>query len=684
MNKRIFTVFLLFSSISLVLPIPAPISFFFGVLQTFFLPGFVLLLFLKDEKRHWFGYLAIAPLLSPVILTFSTLFILGFTGTIETALRIFLFFTYFFLGLSIITRKFNRPGAKASLPSSVPVICIVFGGLIAALYIINPALMKRSDAWYHASIISEILARGIPPLEPLLADFPVKYMWFYHFFVASVIKLSGLRIFPAMALFNIMAAFSFPYLIAKYASFFTKKARNITIATLLAIAGLESVSWILWPVQLGRALFGEVRGVDEILRIISKIELNSSNVIFSLSPFGTWMVNLPDKFITITVFGYSLNLFLLSLLIVLIARSEEKFRINTVFLLLLAISGTLIFHVVTGVTLLCSIIGSVILIFLGYRLVLRKKTPVTQLFFLLLTGLAAFALALPLLSRVDMSSGSGNSNILAEHLHLGWKNILTILAPLLILFYPMRDAVKKIFSGHHKRYHEVISSWVICLLALNVFVDLPSVNESKFIFPLFLLIGPPIFIEIARKIRENNGAKRRGLILLTLFLFLPAPILTFRGFLVNRPASPIEIRRFSVDNKDYPVFEWIRENTSSDAVIVENNRYHLMPVLAQRRNFYSDLGIIHVLGYDEEKMFSYEHIEKELFSSEPLSAESIENLKDIEYDIYIAVWEEDLNTIPSLVGRFDLYPDLFESVYKNKRIELYRFKKPVPAKRSRR
>ncbi len=682
MYKRIFAVFLLLSSISLVLPLPPHISLFFGILQTFFLPGFVLLLFLNDEKRDWFGGLVIAALLSPVIFTFSTLLILRFTGDIGTSLRVFLFITYFFLGVSIITGKLGRSGSGAPRSPGIPVVSLVFGGLVAALFIINPSLMKRSDSWYHASIISEILTRGVPPMEPYLADLPIKYMWFYHFFMASVIELSGLRIFPAMALFNVMAAFSLPYLIARYASYFTRRARDITIAVILAIAGLESVSWILWPIHLGRSLFGEVRGVDEVMRTIGKIELDSSNVIFSLNPFGTWMVNLPDKFITITVFGYSLDLFLLGLLAALGIRSREKIRANDFVLLLSAIAGSLIFHVVTGVTLLCSVTGSVILIFLVHRLIVRKRIPSVRLLLILLTGIAAFSLSLPMLKRVDMSSGRENIDIFSNYLHLGWRNLFTILAPLLILFCPARDSFKKIFARHGKPYHEVIAGWAVCLLVLNLFVDLPSVNESKFIFPLFLLIGPPIFVEISKKISESSGARRRGLILLTIFLFAPAPILTFRGFLMNRPSSRIEAVRNSAEDGGYPVFAWIRENTAPDAVIIENNRYHLMPVLAHRRNLYSDLGIIGVLGYGEDVMSRYENAEKELFSDLPLSAKSIETLTNIEYDLYIAVWEEDLEAVPYLSDRFGLYPDLFEPVYKNGRIELYRFKKPDPGKRS--
>ncbi len=674
MAKKIFLIVLLGSSLPLILHLPGWFVLISGSIQAFILPGFVLLLFLGDKERHWFDDIVLSALLSPILLTASTLLIAGLGLPMERSLRIFLFLVYLFLGIALVAGRFKKAGSKLRVPWSIPVVCAAFAGLIAACFAVNPDLLRRSDAWYHASLTSEILARGVPPMEPVLADFQIKYMWYYHFFIASLIRLSHLPLFAAMGLFNVMAAFSFPYLLARYASFFTKNARKITFAVLMAMAGLEAVSWFLWPVELTRVLTGDVRGMEEAIRTFGKIEFHNSNVIYSLAPFGTWMVNLPDKFLTITVFSYSLGLFLLGVSLVLAAWREGNAGIRGALILLAAVFGTMIFHVVTGVTMIGTVIGSTVLsaFFLrfrkraGIRAGLSAVIPMAVIF--------GFGLSLPFLGRMDMSAGSGSGNFIADHLHFGLKNFLTILLPFLILISPIRGAFKKHFSRHAAPEYVFIAGMIICLLILNIFVDLPSVNESKFIFPLFLLAGPPVFVEIAGRIRKSGGAKKRALVILALFLFLPAPVLTFRGFIIDRPADKTELKRVTLQPAEREAFEWLRDNSGVDAVVIENNFYHLAPVLALRHSFNSNMGIVGVLGYDGDRLDAMETIKADLFSDRPMAVETELYLTKMGREIYVVLIDEDFRERPALAGKFMSDSGRFEQVFSNEKTRVFRFK----------
>jgi len=674
MAKKIFLILLLGSSLPLILPLPGWFGLISGSIQSFILPGFVLLLFIGDRERHWFDDIVLSTILSPALLTASTLVVIGFGLPMERSLRIFLFLVYLLLGVALATGRFKRTESKLHVPWSIPVICAVFAGLIAACFAINPDLLRRLDAWYHASLISEILARGVPPMEPLLPNFPVKYMWYYHFFIASLIKLSHLPLFAAMGLFNVMAAFSFPYLIARYASFFTKNARKITFATLMAMAGLESIIWFLWPVELVRALTGDVRGIEEVIRMLGKIQFNNSNVIFSLSPYGTWMANLLDKFLTITVFSYSLGIFLLGISLILEAWRTGKAGIRNTTLLFLAVFGTMIFHIITGVTMIGTVIGATILTVLFIRFRKRAGIPAALSTVIPLVVVIGFALSLPFLRAMNMGSGTGSGNFAAEHLHFGLKNFLTIFLPFLILIGPIRGAMKKHFSRHADPEFIFLAGAIICLLILNIFVDLPSVNESKFIFPLFLLAGPPVYVEIVGRIRNSSGAKRRGMIILVLFLFLPAPVLTFRGFIIDRPADKTELKRVTVQPHEREPYEWLRDNSSINAIVIENNFYNLAPVLALRHSFNSSIGIIDVLGYDRQEINAMEKIKVDLFSDNPIAEETASYLRNFDCEIYVVLLDVDVREHPALSGKFLSDPGRFEQVYSNGKSRVFRLR----------
>lgn len=674
MAKKISLIILLGSSLPLILHLPGWFGLISGSIQAFILPGFVLLLFLGERERHWFDDIVLSALLSPILLTASTLLIAGFGLPMERSLRFFLFLVYLFLGIALVAGRFKNTGAKLRVPWSIPVVCAGFAGLIAACFAVNPDLLRRSDAWYHASLVSEILARGVPPMEPVLADFPIKYMWYYHLFIASLIKLSHIPIFAAMGLFNVMAAFSFPYLLARYASFFTKNARKITFAVLMAMAGLEAVSWFLWPVELVRALTGDVRGMEEVIRTFGKIEFHNSSVIYSLAPFGTWMVNLPDKFLTITVFSYSLGLFLLGVFLVLTAWREGSAGIRGAIILLASVFGTMIFHVVTGVTMIGTVIGSSVLAILYLRLRKRAGIQAGLSAVIPLAVILGFGLSIPFLSRIDMSAGAGSGNFIADHLHFGLKNFLTIFLPFLILIGPIRGTFKKHFSRHAAPEYVFVSGMIICLLILNIFIDLPSVNESKFIFPLFLLAGPPVFVEIVGRIRNSGGAKKRAMVILTLFLFLPAPFLTFRGFIIDRPTDKTELKRVTVQPAEREAFEWLRDNSGMEAVVIENNFYHLAPVLALRHSFNSNMGIVGVLGYDRNKLDEMEMIKTDLFSDHPIAEETESFLRNMGREIYVVLLDEDVKEHPALSGKFLSDAGRFEQVFNNGKTRVYRLR----------
>ena len=119
------------------------------------------------------------------------------------------------------------------------------------------------------------------------------------------------------------------------------------------------------------------------------------------------------------------------------------------------------------------------------------------------------------------------------------------------------------------------------------------------------------------------------------------------------------------------LFNWIKSNTAPDAVVIENDNYGLIPMYTQRRNFYSPERVVDLLHYRKEKVKLYREVHERLYSDEPLEEGIIKSLRSVGQDVYIIVRKEDLESVPSLAGKFLDYPKYFVKVYDNAQIMLY-------------
>ena len=675
MYRRLNLFAVLVSSISIFFVLPQPLQFIFGFFQLFLLPGlaFFLLINFGFSKYDRIFY---SILISPVLLSILIVLFNIITEDIYFSLRIVLIAFYLtYLVIFFLNNRNNKIIEDDSkIPHAVFLVSIFYGFLILISYFLNDFLLIRSDAWYHAAVTNEVIQRGIPPGEPFLASFSIQYMWFYHLFNACWIKQSGLSLFWAPGIFNVINAIVFPYLIARFTLLFTDRKYIIIPVCILSIVGLQAASWILWPLNLARSLIGDVTGMAEIERIISKIAINGAGVVRFLTPFGTWQVQLIDKFLTITVFNYSLNLFMACIILILSKKLFDIARYRTALVLFILILGTFLFHIVTGIVLLSAIVGSIILIYLAIRFIYKKVQFQSEYLLLIIIPLLVAAIAIPyFLSLVPTSQGDGSGSFIKKYLHFGIKNILTILFPLIILFYPARDAFKKLFAG--RDYKTLTLTYlIISLFILCAFINIGTVGEKKLIYPLFLLLGPLVFLQIINRIINYSSVKKSLWIIGILILFLLPAVFIFRGFIIHSPDNKMESERYDITENEKEIYEWIKNNTSADAVIIENNIYHMAPVYAGRRNFFSWHHVITNRNFEGKKLSLYRNIQNALYNQQDLPEKATRHLLNFEYPLYIILRNEDMESHPWLKDRFDRESGLFEKIHKAGRIQLYTLK----------
>jgi hypothetical protein len=673
-NKRILYLLILLSAVSLFLPLYRPVTFISGVIQSFILPGLVFFFLIGDRNRPWADDIFMIPLVSPVLFTLTVLITMRLTGDHLLSLRLSAGLFYLLFIVCLITGRDHLGKRESPVPRGAVFLSVAYGLLIMTLYTLNELLLIRVDSWYHASVTSEILARGIPPMEPWLPEQPIRYMWIYHLFLASFKRLSGLELFRAMGLFNIVIAFSFPYLIARIISALISGSRRIFWSTLISIAGLESASWIAWPLVFTRTIVGEVKGSAEISRIIGDLKFNGREMLHVLTPFGASMVNLHDKFITITAFGYSLDLFLICFIVFLSRSYIERSRTRAAILFFTLILGSFLFHVIIGTALICTVVGAGILLHLFDRFVTKKPSGLYARLMPSIMAVAVAAIGLPYFASLG-GTETGGGSFLGEYIHFGLRNITTILLPLLILFFASRRAFRKIFSLNSDNY-ALMASWIIPLLALNVLVDLPTANEDKLIFPLFLLLGPAISIEITGVLQNKRGARKILFTAWILLLFIVPPLLTYYAFITYTPWEVEIENRYEALSGDREFFHMIGRETGRDAIVAEKGIDHLSPVLAQRRNLSGERSLATVYGYDMDYILNYQNLNEAIFSCGPLDRATIDSLGSLDFDLYIALYNRDLKECPFLASKFEGKDHLFKLVHSGRKGKLYHFEKP--------
>lgn len=670
-GKRLLLGLLILSAISLFLPLPSPLQVVFGFLQAFYLPGIVFLAFFGDPERTRFDSLFFPPLLSPVILILLVLLTHWFTGSFNLSVRISLIALYILLVIAILAGKFRREDKPSVVPGILPIISLVFIAIIVASYIVNDFLFYH-DTSRHSAVVKEILYRGIPPMEPFFIDIPIRSMWFQHLFQAIWKTLSGLSIIHSMWLVNLIGIAIFPYLIARLTSLFTNRRSFILATPFFALAGLDAVYWILWPLNLLRAFTGEVRGSAEIMRIIGRLELDSRFIVSTLRPPMAHALSLLDKYLTIDVLHFSINLFLLCFILVLSRDFQKRFPFRAAAQILLVMTGAFLIRIVTGFALVSAAVLAGIVTILMERLKYGRKPPLFQS--LVIPGLAVLVTAAGLNVYKSLTGSFADGMFIPNRVTFNILSLGTIIAPLIVLLPFSWRALKETFTSYSFEY-KTLSAWIVSLFILSITIDTIGLTESYFIYPLFLFLIGPVTWQIIHRISTAGGKRRVLIILWITVLFAVPPVLTVRGYMRHKPKIRHHAIRYRITGDERALYDWIKNETGINAIIAERNEYNVMPYYANRRNFYMTTFERYNFGYISEKAERYREIRDEMFSGREIAPETIEFLRGFEFDIYIVVWAEDTIEVPDLDEQFASHPEWFERTYENPAGKVYVLKR---------
>lgn len=479
------------------------------------------------------------------------------------------------------------PGADASLSSSqlhgTPdgrFVLLWSLGLAAAVAI--PALVNRyvpirGDAWIHASIVWEIVHRGIPPEDPRFAGMPLNYVWFFNAFLALLVRLSGDGPFTFMPLFNLVQAgltASLAYRIG-LAAWRSRAAARGTL--LMVVLGFSAGTWLLWPLGLLRPLLGESHGPERVAEYLSTVKFPSAEIIFSLSaPFG-YMVNFFDKLLTGTALHYAYVLMMVHLWAWLLWIGDR--RAEWLVLAVASAAGMLFFHGVVGLSVVP--VSLAVLAALAVARVRWSWLPSGSA----LVGFGAATLIGAAIAGPytrSISSGWSPEKSGLQHRYLAIDGIVpwTLIAACALAWWFAREPIARAFRERRAEPATALAA-AIGMSAFTCVVRLPGSNETKFVFaafvPLAVLAGAG-WADAWDAWQRRLG--RTGARIAFAAAFLVTPVLSVAGFALDPGA------RVRAELNPHPgegtLYRWMRERTPVDAVFVDARFRDLVMVTAQR------------------------------------------------------------------------------------------------------
>ncbi|HET7224564.1 MAG TPA: hypothetical protein VFK69_02530, partial [Candidatus Eisenbacteria bacterium] len=449
--------------------------------------------------------------------------------------------------------------------------------VVALTWLLDPYVRVFTDAWVHAGIAWDIALRGIPPQDPRFAGLPLNYVWYFNLFLALAHALGARDVFVTMELVNTVSLAVCAALTARLAWSVWGDVRATAGAVLLLPVGLNAFAWLLWPMQLGRAVLGRDRGWAQVLHIARDVRFGHIEILYSLSAPLAFMTSFIDKF---TV-GTALNSAWVMMLLVLLAlvRGAQRPRLRPLAWAALGAAGMLFFHGVVGLSVLPVTFAA-----LALALLLRTHWPWLPGWRALVPlgiALAVGALiALPYTRAISAAWESKSTGVTHHYLRPGVAMVWTLVTALGFVAWLARAPLRRAFA-ERRPGGALLALWTLAMTGFALVVHLPLDNESKFVFQLLfalVVFAGVAFLPWLGRIAARFG--RRGAALAVLLLLVPFA-LTWHGYVADPSAATHPALHPTA--AEAALDQWIRTRTPVDAVFVECCGMDRVMALGRRR-----------------------------------------------------------------------------------------------------
>jgi hypothetical protein len=511
----------------------------------------------------------------------------------------------------------------------------------------------RADAWFHCAVFAQVRDFGIPPEDPYYIGFPLQYMWLYHVFLVVLNRASGVGPFITMALINVQALFAFGLATYALSTLLKKSFMHSYGSVLTAIFGMNAVFWVFLPVKLLRTFAGEVRGADEVRRILSIHPFDATSVreFVIIANNVAWLL---DKFMVAT--ALSMGLALMAVAWYGATAYVNQKRPESALAACLAAYGIVCFHTALGVPFFAGIVGGLCLATVfRRRLGIDDARPfVHLLLFLLVSGAAAVPY---LYSVTHAKSGPG-----AIPLALSGIKMFGILVSCALVIFAAAFQAKALVAARTAATRLILCA-TLALLGVSAVIQLPGPNTGDKVpfllfYPLAVVAGWSL-ADFANRARNARGRIVRY-VLAGLFAFAPLNVFQIAGYYNTAPI-------YKLDEDDKKIAAWIRENTTRESIILDSKPGGFLLVAGPRRYYMANEVYAGQWSYDGAEIAKRRRVLDGLFASDSLDVFTLEALGAMPCEP-VAILREGTGIVDK--SKFEALPRLFEIGYSNGAISI--------------
>jgi len=537
------------------------------------------------------------------------------------------------------------PGARA-----VAAIACAWAALVAAMFAVNPHLAPRSDGWFHAAVVEQIAARGLPVEDPAFAGLPLLYFWGHDLWAALWVALApALAVWTPLAAFNVAAAAAVVLAVDALAVRLGARGGTRSLAAGLALLGPAPFAWLA---PAARALTGETRGAAEFAAFF---EAGASSALRALSEgmLHPSLAFFGDKFLVPTPFALGLALFPAILAAWHDAAVAPRASAAAT---LAALAGAALFvHTVVGLT--------VLLLAAAWGLPALAGGPALRRA-ALVTG-AALAVALAAHTPYLLAVAGGKQGQLgpgfgaAAAWSFAWGGAAVVPAGFAWLVARARHAP----PARH-------ALWVAVVLAsLALGLRLPENNQSKFLNLLLLALAPAAALGWASAAARLAPAARRALAACAAAALVPGAALALWGFAAEHGREEEPWHRAAPGAR--AAWSWARARTAPDAIVADAGGGSDMTVLAARSALWGGGHVERDWGHAATALEARRRAARELGSGAPLSKQTRALLRGLGREVLVVERASD-TTAASPPARLARRPG-YRPVFVRRGIALYRW-----------
>jgi len=571
-------------------------------------PGASLFRLLDSSRQGLLEVLLAGVVASPLVVTLVATGILFAGGSPHAAsLAVVVASAGLLLAAALVRRP--TPAAMRSRDAAV-LACFIAGLLLltSTLPFTREWWRIRSDAWFHAAVVAQIRDFGLPPEDPYFLGLRLQYMWFYHVLLTTLADALRVGPFGAMAMFNAHAVVALVLAGYQFASALRARFLHRFVAAATLVLAFNAAFWIFLPVKLVKAFMGDVRGMDEVRRTLALTPLHYDTASRFLNIYFNQEFFL-DKFMVATAFGIAL-VFMTSAWAGAIDYLQNGRRYGLA-LVATSVVGMLGFHSLVGFVFLVGVVGGASLLH-ATRARIESYQPRRPLVLVAVCVLCLLAVS-PYLYQVSKESEQ------AFPLDFSFRKMAGIFiscAFVLVLAIRARS-----FWSDRSMGARFLAWSAAAVAAFCLSIALPGANTydklGYFVFiPCSIVAGFAIADSVAAKAGRARIITAAAWVLL---FFVPVNAIAF----VSCFGTPDAV---VVTPAEWRLSEWVRANTTRDAVFIDDHDRAPLLVTGPRRYLFGSTPYAEQWGYPLPEMTRRRHAVEALYRPWPAEGAELDAL----------------------------------------------------------